>query len=46
MGVATADFHLRGIETFLSELRVGNGGRALIVAPKSDQRSSCARCRS
>ena len=35
MGVATADFHLREIETFLSELRVGRGGRALIVAPKS-----------
>jgi adenylate cyclase len=35
MAVATADFHLREIETFLSELRVGSGGRALIVAPKS-----------
>ena len=35
MGVATADFHLREIETFLGELRVGRGGRALIVAPKS-----------
>jgi adenylate cyclase len=35
MAVATADFHLHGIETFLSGLRVGNGGRALIVAPKS-----------
>jgi len=35
MGVATADFHLREIESFLSELRVGGGGRALIIAPKS-----------
>ena len=35
MGVATADFHLREIETFLSELRVGSKGRALIVAPKA-----------
>ena len=34
-GRPTADFHLREIETFLSELRVGRGGRALIVAPKS-----------
>jgi adenylate cyclase len=35
MGVATADFHLREIETFLGDLRVGGGGRALVLAPDS-----------
>ncbi|UEM24629.1 hypothetical protein JL100_030965 (plasmid) [Skermanella mucosa] len=34
-GVATADFHLSGIESFLADLRVGTGGRAAIVAPGS-----------
>ncbi|UEM07338.1 hypothetical protein JL101_033190 (plasmid) [Skermanella rosea] len=34
-GVATADFHLSGIESFLADLRVGTGGRAVILAPGS-----------
>lgn len=34
-GVATADFHLSGIENFLADLRVGTSGRAAIVAPGS-----------
>jgi adenylate cyclase len=33
IGVATADFHLREIEGFLDGLRVGHGGRALILVP-------------
>ncbi|MGF7213142.1 adenylate cyclase [Skermanella aerolata] len=35
IGVATADFHLREIESFLDGLSVGHGGRALILAPGS-----------
>jgi adenylate cyclase len=34
IGVATADFYLREVEGFLDGLRVGNGGRALILAPE------------
>jgi adenylate cyclase len=33
-GVATADFHLRAIEEFLSNLRVGKSGRAAIIVPQ------------
>ncbi|MCW2242093.1 PDC sensor domain-containing protein [Azospirillum canadense] len=34
-GVATADFHLREIELFLSELRVEREGRVVVMAPLS-----------
>ena len=34
MGVATADFHLRVIDEFLSTLRVGRDGRAAIIVPQ------------
>jgi adenylate cyclase len=33
-GVATADFHLRVIEDFLTNLRVGKNGRAAIIVPQ------------
>jgi len=33
-GVATADFHLRVLEDFLSKLRVGKKGRAAIIVPQ------------
>ena len=33
-GVATADFHLRVIDEFLSNLRVGRNGRAAVMVPQ------------
>ena len=33
-GVATADFHLRVIDEFLSNLRVGRNGRAAVIVPQ------------
>lgn len=33
-GVATADFHLRVVDVFLSGLRIGRGGRATVIVPQ------------
>ena len=33
-GIATADFHLRVIDDFLSNLRVGRNGRAVVIVPQ------------
>jgi adenylate cyclase len=33
-GVATADFHLRVVDEFLSGLRIGRGGRATVIVPQ------------